>query len=289
MRDIEDQIRDLADHSLSLTSPVGFEPGLGAPRPGRRQFWVVAAVVIMLLGLAGALAIARGNDRDVGPVNRTVDPQLLEDAVAFRRDLVNQGGREHLSLTDYVAIAEAACSGAVDDPNTLVALSEKWGLGVYSSDESMASSLWLAARNTCPDSFADQDFSSGPPFLGAGGGATAPDRVELIEPPPEFGDFVDVSILDDVAWRWAEDDQLLMISTTALDAETVVEHFSGAFTSRATVNEVLGPVSGDPQGVTQLWSIDVDFNGWNGVVDITTGAGGAQNDTLVLIAFAPAV
>jgi len=53
MRDIEDQIRDLADHSLSLTKPVDFEPGLDAPRPDRRQLWVVAAVVIMLSALSG--------------------------------------------------------------------------------------------------------------------------------------------------------------------------------------------------------------------------------------------
>jgi len=202
----------------------------------------------------------------------------------FRAAVVNQGGRPHLSLTDYVAIAEAACGGAVNDPDALVALSARWGLGLISGDERIAGLLWLAARNVCPDSFVDQDFSSGPPFPSADG-APAPDWVELGAPPPEFGDFVDVSILDDVAWLWAEGEALLMISTTALDAEAVVEHFSGAFASGATVNEVLGPVSGDPEGVTQLWSIDVDFDGWNGVVDITTGAGGPTGATFVVIAF----
>jgi len=290
MRDIEDQIRDLADHSFSLTSPVDFEPGLGAPRPGRRRFWMVAAVIVVLLGLAGAVAIARGNDRDVGPVNRSIDPQVLENAVSFRANLVGASGRQHISLTDYVAIAEAACGGAVNDPDALVALSAQWGLGVYSDDESIASLLWLTARSTCLDGFADPEFGSGPPFRDAGVGPTAPDWVRLTGPPPEFGGFVDVSILDDVIWLWVEGDSLLAFSPTALDAEAAADHFLTGFAPGAAVNEVLGPVSLGPQAnEADLWSIDVDFNGWNGVVDITAGAGGPTGGTFVFIAFAPAV
>ena len=208
----------------------------------------------------------------------------LEDALVLRRDLTNQTGRQHLSLSDYIAIGDVACGGAVNDPDEMLDLAVDWGLDEYTSAAGASNAIWMSARQICPDRFSDQNFERGLPFsVGAAG--VAPPSIRVEGTPPGFPDFVDLSVLDDTTASWADGIEVAFFSTTALGGEQAVDYFRDGFPGGWTVNEVLGPVT-DDAGLS-MWSIDVDGNGWSGVVDVMSGDIGAPNrDTLVLIFFA---
>lgn len=138
---------------------------------------------------------------------------------------------------------------------------------IVAMNEPAGSSIWLAARQLCPERFTDQDFESGPPG-GFGGGFDVPESVQLGELPAGFPDFVDLSILDEHAILWIEHRQLIVSSSTALGADEAVEYFRTRFPDGWTVNEVLGPVT-DRNGLL-TWSLDIDGQDWTGMVEITS-------------------
>ena len=97
----------------------------------------------------------------------------LEDALVLRRNLTNQTGRQHLSLSDYVAIGDIACGGAVNDPDELLDVAMDWDLGEYTSAEGAANAIWVSARQVCADRSSDQNFEGGLPFSAGGRGGAA--------------------------------------------------------------------------------------------------------------------
>lgn len=159
----------------------------------------------------------------------TATPEDLGEADSFRTDLLNQTGREHLSLSDYIEIRDSACGGAVNDADELLALVETWGLGAYSSDKAAANSVWLAARQVCPDEFDADNLESGP-FFSFGAGGVDPPVMESIDGlPAEFPEFVDLSVLDESASLWAPGEKLSIYANTSLTDGEVVDHFRDGF------------------------------------------------------------
>ena len=196
----------------------------------------------------------------------TPGQRRVEEAAFFRLNLVNQTGQQHLSLSDYAEIRDSACGGAVDDPEALVELSRRWGLGGFSSDAAAAGAIWSAARNTCPENFADQDFANRrPTFSGAGGGEA---RSESSTEPPdaELTSFVDVSRFTNPEWRWSET-QLTMIAVTEMSPGETIDVLSSSFGGSWSIGEVLGPVV-DVSGGFPYWTLDLFSDDRSGVVDV---------------------
>lgn len=212
------------------------------------------------------------------------DNGALQAAQAFRDTLINSTGNQSFSLADAIEISAQACDQTVNRPEELLELAGSLGFASTQARQNAASAIWLGARNTCPDAFTPETVEAGPPFrFGSQRGAKA--RLFGTTPPPEFGDFLDTSVLDEPSWFWAEGQLLLLESTTELGGEQAVEHFQRAFADGWQVGEALGPVMAGPDILR--WSIDVESDGWDGYVDVISGdLGDPLRDTAVSIFFA---
>lgn len=214
------------------------------PMDTRTRVALFAAVAVALVGVTVLLAtrgsgggrseIVDTNDAPEAvaapdpPTTTPPSPMALEIAASFRNNLVNQTGRQHLSLSDYIIIADTACDGAVNDPDRLLDLARSWDLGAYTSDETAAGTIWLAARQVCPERFSNQDFGSGPPFSDMRGGNTPP-RVQLDALPAGFPEFVDVNVLETPVFSWSDGALLSLFPVTTLTVEEAIEHFRDGF------------------------------------------------------------
>ncbi|MCP3938439.1 MAG: hypothetical protein GY708_24085 [Actinomycetia bacterium] len=273
-----------------MVADRGLRDGSSNERLSYRLLWVAAAVGLVVL-IGGLVVMAQGNDPvgTAGPVDalELTDEQVAA-ALELRTMLINQTGPLHLSMSDYAAITEVACGGAVNDPDALVELSRDWGLGRFGDDSVAANAIWMGARQVCPSSF---DVSNTAPPLDGRGAASVPPSVSLTEPPVEFGDFVDTSVLESQDWVWSEGERLWVSSGSTVDAASTAAHFLVAFDSSATVNNMVGPIDTGQVagGGATLWSIDVDVGEWNGTVEIMGPVDGNGSDSVyVLIALAPA-
>ena len=160
----------------------------------------------------------------------TAEQRRVEEAAFFWLHLRNQTGQTHLSLSDYASIRDDACGGAVNEPDALVDLSRRWGLGLFGSDKSAASAIWVAARNTCPEAFEDQDFAARRPPFGDGG-AEAPSSASVALTAGQVS-FVDLSIFDDPQWAWSGD-QMIAVAMTSLSAKETVASLRGVGRERS--------------------------------------------------------
>jgi len=186
------------------------------------------------------------------------DQQRLAEAEQFRIDLVSVSGRQHLSITDYLAIRDEACGGAVNDSDALVEIGERWGLALDGSGQDVANMVWTSARNVCPEVFDEQDFTRGLPFSTTGGATGYGDSADINV------SFLDLSVLLDEAVWSTDNGQAQLIGHSMLTAEQTVEHFRENLGESWRALHVVGPFGDSPR----MWSLDLTDGTRSGAINV---------------------
>jgi len=213
------------------------------------------------------------------------DEFTLTEALILRRQINNQTGHQHLSLADYVAIGTELCDGVVNDSSRLLAIADEQSIGVFTDDETAASSMWVAGQQICPDVF--DDDNTAPPFPSAPG--LPPRSIEVEGLPTAFPDFTDLTLLDSLISHWRDRVELGIYSTAEQSALDVLTMLSEGLPTGWVAGEIIGPVI--DFGGFATYSIDVEGNGWKGTMDALSGQPGSfgepGRETYVIIVFVP--
>ena len=228
--------------------------------------------------LVGVLVVSSCSSSEADDFN-------LTDALVLRRQINNQTGHQHLSLADYLTVGAELCDGAVNNIDRLVAIAAEQSVGVFTSNETAASAMWVAGQQICPDIFDDDNNT--PPFQAAP--FLPPRSSEVSGLPSAFPEFSDIELLDFTISKWREGVELVLDSTAEQSAPDVLMSLAADLPVGWVAGELLGPVV--DAGGFDAYSIDVEGNGWKGTMDALSGEPGSfgqvGRETFVILVFVP--
>ena len=226
------------------------------------RVWLVVALLVAVIG-AGCSTDDRGD-------SFVSDAELVD----LRSLVVDRTGVVDLSLSDHRALGDRVCTLGPELTTESAAIIDEFELDRYATEGTPTTVLRLVGRLACPERMADESP------LEAFAASAPSDRVRSDTPPAGYPDALRVDALVD-GLGYASTGRWVLTGSHPEPGDAVVDDLVGRMSDLGWRTDLTGPVEADE---ANLWSVDIEMDGFSGVLDVLEPAGTSISRVLLVIA-----